>query len=391
MPTVKWQSNKLVGKAELLMCACSSERKVMFIFSLATQFGNLGDCLINEILLKQLACNGRVVVLAKDVPSWLLSRLSKQASIDVSATWLGFLRAAGGGICGSRLCVFVFKPGHGVARSKLRYGVRLAAITTAGALLRLLGVKLARVGVSLDDYSPLEAWLQGALGRLHSLYGVRDELSETKARNLRIAVDYTPDLAFLLPKPTVAESMPRSSVVLTMRQRPWMGSGGHAVLGPLAAVAQRVQSAGLSLRVVQQVTFDEELSEILAQDLRCERVIFEQNEHSARAVLDAYAVSSIVVSNRLHGLLFGWARGAIPLAIVEEKYDEKIIGLFRQVGLQQLILPISRLAEVADVIVGLVGRQEYWRCRLHSVFSAQQERLRSVFENQALKGASILK
>jgi polysaccharide pyruvyl transferase WcaK-like protein len=144
---------------------------------------------------------------------------------------------------------------------------------------------------------------------------------------------------------------------------------------------------GGSLRVVQQVGFDAPLSELLLRELGCAGVCFAQTEESAAAVLEAYGTSALVVSNRLHALLFGWACGAVPLAVVDGGHDAKIAGVFRQVGLEDLLLPVSRIADLPEVAMSLVARRDEWRRRLQPLFAAERERLRLIFAAEAWRGA----
>lgn len=355
---------------------------VTFVFSLATQFENLGDCLINDLLLRELARRGRVVVLAQRAPAWLLDRLAEFSSIIICRAWPRFLRE----ILSSSKHVFVFKPGHCVARPRLACLARLAAVTTAARILRVCGWKFVRAGVSLDEYQKAEAFLQGALGRQHALYGLRDQKSVAKAQLLGIpAPEYTPDLAFLLPLRSTTRGLTRRSLAVSLRQRQWMGDDGKNILGPLAAIAGKLKADGWSIRVVQQVTLDEKLSESVMQRLGCSWASFAQTETSASAVLDAYADSAIVVSNRLHALLFGWACGAIPIAIVDPQHDSKIAGLFQQVGLQELILDCSHFGSLNERVQALTDCELEWQGRLRSVFLEQQAMLSRVFSQKTVR------
>ena len=105
---------------------------------------------------------------------------------------------------------------------------------------------------------------------------------------------------------------------------------------------------------------------------------FAQSEDSARAVQRAYASSSVVISNRLHGLLFGWAGGAIPLAVVDDRHDLKITSLFWKLGLDELLLPAASMDELAGRVLRLLERRQEWTQRLTAVFSAEQRILRAV-------------
>jgi polysaccharide pyruvyl transferase WcaK-like protein len=352
----------------------------LILFSLATQFENLGDCVINEIVIKKLSERSKVVVLTGGAPKWLLTRLAGIDSITLCSQWFAFAISPLQHPRSSGRRVLFFKPGHFAARSGPRALSRLAAVYVLCAFLRWRKWSIARIGVSVEAGSWLESQVQARLGRLFSFYGVRDLQSRQQAAQWGIrSAAYAPDLAFLLQGPSSCTQHQRRHLALSFRNRKWMKMNFGA---RLARAIGGVRSRGLEPLLVDQVLHDGLLAQEMQAKLRCDLVSFRQTTESAASVFAAYESSVLVVSNRLHSLLFGWSRGTIPLALVCPQEDKKIIELFKSLGLEMLLWPAEKLDRLEERIDTLCAQADALRNRLCSMFLEQQALLTHVFEQE---------
>lgn len=349
-------------------------------FSLATQFGNLGDCIINDLVLRHLAEQATVFVLATNSPKWVVDMLRVYKHVHICHSYNEFvlkvLETAGPT---SRRILF-FKPGHFAASSNVFKLVRLMLAYIMCWVLVRSGWRIARIGASIDAYSASEALLQARLANLYAYYGVRDGRSYQILAKMGVAsVAYTPDLAFLLPSAPVKPTLPRSCVAIVLRKRKWMNDTFPATI---SEQFHRLIPSGLCCCVVQQVETDNELAAGISQALGCKLTVFKQTKASADTVFEAYRGSAIAVSNRLHGLLFAWSQGAIPMAIVDESEDKKIIDLFTAIGISELLFPHRAVTDLESHIMQIYLARNYYNHKLSEIFEKQRSQLLGILKSR---------
>ncbi|MCC6510797.1 MAG: polysaccharide pyruvyl transferase family protein [Pirellulaceae bacterium] len=374
-----------------------NQRRPAVYFSLQTQFENLGDCIINELVLRELAKHAHVKIVQRRAPSWLLDRLNRVDGVEIfssKARWFSdlFRRMVTRGPI-----VFAFKPGHYVCPSKVRGVAYNTAMVAFCGLCRAQGGSVIRSGVSLDRYGPLQSRLQSMLGRLHTSYGVRDQASLEYARQLgAVSAHYSPDMAFLLADARDTSGLDGARMITAEVSRPKLSLSFRAQ-GPMkdsAYLAQLVEATTrcaslnqLQPTVVAQVTYDQALAYELASSLNCDVVRFEQTEASVRGIFTNYSESRLVVSNRLHSLLFGWVAGAIPIPLIENHPHGKIVELFKHLGLSELIHFADDLTGLPAHIGKVVLEEPRRRKQLKKIFQDQrlilQEALASCFPKPA--------
>lgn len=370
-----------------------SQRPVVY-FSLQTQFENLGDCIINELVIRELARHSRLKVIQRRAPTWLLDRLRALPEVEIYASkrqWFGDLIRR---MAVRSPIVFAFKPGHYLSSSKAKSLAYSAALVAFCGLCRIQGGKVIRSGVSLDRFGALQSRLQSVLGRLHTSYGVRDQASLDYARSLgAVAAHYSPDMAFLLAdaeatsgligSKLITADVERPKLSLSFRKQGLMKEISH-VEKLAEVIADSSSEHGLSPVVVEQVTFDRELAQVLSTQLKCSVVRFEQTEQSVRGIFANYASSRVVVSNRLHSLLFGWTAGAIPIPLVENSPHSKIVELFKHLNLAELLHFSDDLKQLPDHIRYVLKDEAELRRKIRKIFQDQrvilQEALANCFE-----------
>jgi polysaccharide pyruvyl transferase WcaK-like protein len=370
-----------------------SQLRPVAYFSLQTQFENLGDCIINEMVIRELAKHAHVKVIQSRAPTWLLNRLAAVPGVETFSSkprWFSDLFRR---LALRKPVWFAFKPGHYLNSSRLRSLAYSTALIAFCGAFRLQGGQVIRCGVSLDRFSPLQSRLQSMLGRLHTNYGVRDQASLDYARSLGVTTaSYTPDMAFLLEahmgsgpssvslstngsqQPLQAQA--RRNLSLSFRKQGAMQ--GAAQLNELTVAIQNAShEQQLKPVVVEQVTFDRELANLLADKLGCSVIRFEQSETSVRSIFQNYAASRVVVSNRLHSLLFGWTEGAIPIPVVENTPHSKIVELFKYLGIEELILYANDVHRLPEHLRSVLAGESKRREQLAAIFREQRMTLQS--------------
>lgn len=200
----------------------------------------------------------------------------------------------------------------------------LAAAVTRG------GGHVVKLGRSMEPGSRFMLGLERFLLRRSSLYTVRDEESSVLLNDPRVEV--APDLAWaaeLELELDRSEVVDRTRLAMSFRSD---RSFDRAAIGEL--VAQAV-TRGLVPTFVSQVKRDDEVHQTLAAELGCEVVGWPADRSDSaqlRTVMQAYQQSSMVVSNRLHSVIFGMAAGAVPVGLAGPG-DTKIARTLAVVGL----------------------------------------------------------
>lgn len=362
----------------------SSHHPRTCLFSFSTQFENLGDCIINEVLLKEVGRYQPLVILGHRLPEWLTKRLEGVPNVTICRSRPGFVQRLLKMMLSGDRTALLFKPGHMVRRPSLPGQLRMLGVAMITTMLSGLGCRVFRMGTSLDEYGGLENLAQAELGRTHALYGVRDLDSLDAASRLGItAATLTPDLAFLLPYHSGTQT--RNELGVSFRRRQWLDQDAGAEL--LQTILALKAGGRLEPVIVQQVRFDEEVSAKLSGALKGQIVRFEGTDASCREVFERYERCSVVVSNRLHSLLFAWSRGAIPIAIVALGEDSKISGLFAQYSLNDLVIDVRNMQTVRSRLQEILAGAEACRAKLRLIFEQEGCALREMVRNECSESA----
>ncbi len=172
----------------------------------------------------------------------------------------------------------------------------------------------------------------------------------------------------------------RPNLSLSFRKHGPMKEPGH-VDQLCKTVTGCAEQHSLNPVVVEQVTFDHDLAQTLASQLKSSTVRFEQNEGSVRGVFANYASSRVVISNRLHSLLFGWTAGAIPIPLIDPSPHGKIQELFKHLNLSELLHFSSDLQQLPEHLNQVLRDESGLRKRLRRVFEDQRVILQEAIAN----------
>lgn len=350
------------------------------MFSFSTQFENLGDCVINEVLIREICKFQKVMILGPRLPNWLERTVLQRGNAIIYRSRLKFALQILKFLIIRKRLTFFFKPGHMVRSPSFSGELRKSVVTAVTAALSLVGVKICRAGTSLDRYRLLEQFAQVQLGHLHALYGVRDYESLTMAKQFGIkSATFTPDLAFLLPQEKESITR-RTEIGLSFRRRDWIHGDPWSTL--INTVRTFITEHSFKPVVIQQVMFDQQVSEKLQSEIHADLVQFSGTLGSAEDIFERYRLCHVVVSNRLHSLLFAWMQGAIPIAVVDRTADQKLCSLFEQYELLELIIDIRQTEHLHAALEMIFRDSESIRKKLRGIAEREQALLRSIIARE---------
>lgn len=301
-------------------------------FSLDTQFENLGDEVINGLLLRELGRRQKLKVLIGKAPDWYLANISEAVrslggNVEFIADRNRYMRDF---VLGSLL-----QPGNimllscgDVSTSKPNY-MRSRVMSV---LTRLPFLQIAQVGASRLKLADADrGWLVRA-ARNGGLITVRDEYSLQTLEQAGINARLLPDLAFLLEyrrpaTPTKALFMFRET-----------DADRDKFTALLATMVTKALGLGLEPVFGWQVQRDEPFNRALAEQMGADLLMLPTSGEGRLApTLQIYDDVAVIVSNRLHALLLAASRGALPIPMLRES-EYKVRGVFEHAGLASLLL-----------------------------------------------------
>ncbi|MCU1513645.1 MAG: hypothetical protein JWO10_735 [Microbacteriaceae bacterium] len=302
---------------------------------LAADYGNIGDALIYREALGWFRGLGVIHANLGRAPEQWIDQLGLDRSTDVlyrsggSAGRLGRLANNAkwfGRLFSSRRNVLVFDCGE----TALRLGKlpKESVLLVIVALARLRGITVVRPPHAVRAApSPVTLAVYRLACRISNAVYFRDETSVA-------AVGFgtvTPDLGFgVEPVPGLPWAQ-RSTLAISLRgHTPYPGEQWQA------AVRDFAERRGWSIEVFAQVSYDIERSAALASDLGGTMVAWledqVQQEHRVR---ELYLRSALVLSDRMHVLVYSTVCGAIPVELVASP-TKKISGSFHAAGLDRV-------------------------------------------------------
>ena len=314
-----------------------------------TQFDNLGDDLILAELLSFARARGTVVADDRATPEWVSEILGIRPEESTAARGGGFTRRLLAQAVNDRRSrvadevVLLLKPGHIGGAYTGRVLLRRVGLLALSAGCRLVGVRVVRIGFSVDELSPTLRRIEKLQSKVMAEYLPRDPLSIEYATRVGIRVTgRSTDLAFGM----AYSDAPPARYDTALSFRPSMvgraTQDGYAdeLQLLLASWLDRQAEQGRSTVWCSQVVSDDAFAARVDGDRGTPRVSFNRDSASAAALLDTYSVSSVVLTNRLHTLLFALARGTLAVALTDTASHNKLTGLLKDIGLGDLVIDL---------------------------------------------------
>ena len=310
-----------------------------FYISAEIQIENIGDELINLVLISSLLKLGDVHVFSGRMPDWYRARIKSrsegnQSSIELSNNKFSFIAdLIFCSLFSRRRSFIVLTPGDRTSRIDQNSRQN----TILNLLCQLFGCRVICLGASYQAIPASEVRLLKNWSPSDTQPVVRDQHSVAILTKHDINAQLAPDIS-VLHNVKIEGNYSRKKIAIVFRDRGETQFQKHIRL--IESLKEIVQEKGEYCEIVlfSQVEFDREYSRKLSD---ATSVRFEEIDLASRARIDTverfYSQSAFVFSNRLHALLLGGFAGACPLAFVPSD-EKKIRGVFDDLNIQNQLL-----------------------------------------------------
>ncbi|WP_013322873.1 polysaccharide pyruvyl transferase family protein [Gloeothece verrucosa] len=369
----------------------------LIFYSAQTAYNNLGDLMINKILLTYLRKYGKLLVDSREVPDDYLKNLGIEPDEKISQFTLKpnylmiLLRIKSLFHQPNNQKIYqVFTPGHRYAKPSFFQSLPLLKFILINSILRIFGIRLCQFGISIGPFSkPLmihEVWKS----KLMYFYSVRDNISKEYAHKIGVKNVYLfPDLAWLMEvdsqKYLHKDGQESDYIIFSYR------SSTHAfapsenyqkqlfnVLDKIVEIARLQWSK--KLVISYQVDQDYQFCKTIAQRYQTSiDVTFIEQILDESSMYDLYSNAYMVFSNRLHVLLFSLSCGSLPVGVIDKVNHDKITGIFNDAGLEELLIDIGKDTVEDQQILAFSKDINLWKQKIADVRRKQQDLAKQYF------------
>lgn len=328
-------------------------RPAVFL-NIKTQFDNAGDALIIREMIRLAAARADVTVFLGRAPEHFRDMLAlgdmARVTTSDSRSFARVIAAMIGARLGGRAVHYLLIPGGLNGERSVKQTLSALVGLLVFALLKLVGVNVSQVGISLERIGRRHRAVLRLRSRLIHATSVRDLHSETYAKDLGLRVTHrAPDLAMnLFAGGPQADETPRNTIAFSFRA----DKNPDAVGLTQRFVEQVCAAAGAETDVVfiaqvgRDLPFMERVYEAVSP-VHSGQVSLKDTSKSIDQSVAVYEQVKVLYSNRLHALLLGASAGATPVALIDNIHDVKIRGVFEDIGLGDQLHNISA-AETLD-------------------------------------------
>lgn len=345
------------------------ENDKVFFFKINTQFGNIGDALINKELVNVLSEHGKLRIdlssctdefrsWLEPIPKWSETRF--RFLLTILSMW--YLRVKGNDVW------FVLNPGGNVGEISLITYLKRLVKSCFMFSMRKAGVKFIQVGVSYENLGSRHLKVQRLLAKNIDLHLVRDSLTESYCRRSGIRVDgRLRDLAFALQPMDVA--VKSSRIVFSMRKK---ATGGvHDISKIISGVSPE------DVIFSWQVSYDKPVAEAMRDEFSPR-----SNVRSCDYSIDDnrlfYGGSRVTITNRLHVFLLSLSAGGLGILLIEDNNSFKIRGILNDMGLSELMMEPEKIAAIlfdSEAMENLRKKAEDAYLANHRMFLSEVDRV----------------
>lgn len=305
--------------------------------SCVAQHDNLGDLVIRRTVVRWLAESCHTPhVLVEGMPKGFVDGLQLEVPTVLYRSRVRWLAALARSAARGPIAL-VFTPGpQSLTVTTSQVWHALVNLMLA-QLVTLRSGTVLKIGRSIEPGSLFMLALERSLARRISMYTVRDEQSKRTLQIPHVAV--APDVAWNagLESELVDGTVPRFRLAMSFRSD--RSFDRRAVVN----LVEEARRRDLVPTLVTQVRRDDALHRRLAEELGCDLIHWPVDRYhrlQLRAVLRAYQESVLVVSNRLHSVIFGMIAGGTPLALTSSS-DTKIRRTLAVVGIGHRVAEVT--------------------------------------------------
>lgn len=296
-------------------------------FICATQTSNLGDLMINKMLVDELCNYGIVYLDALGVPDeFKKPMLANNNVIEVSQYGFSVKRLSVKNLF--KFASFIKKndvrlitrsPGPLEEPSaKIRFG-----FSAINMLAKLCKAKIVYFGNCCSEALSYRRKLKST--HMDEIYVRSYDSVEYAKQYFSCPVSYIPDMAFLMT--TSKSYVKHKTVVIDYRS---VADENKTSISDLQSIVSKFISLGYSVELYYQVKSDKERMLSLYNVLKNKSVIMRNDLLWYDEMENFYSDKAFVISNRLHSLLFGAVYGVIPIAVIsDDPRVTKIMHVFK--------------------------------------------------------------
>lgn len=363
--------------------------KSLIFYKTTADYDNTGEVLIYRTLLEYLRTLGNVVVDDVRSQSLFIERIGIQPSEKLSSfgkkSFLTFLLfCAIKNFFLRKKVIFATGVGDHSVRG-VKGGVKNFIAGFFILFLRLCGVKVLRIGMSIKFEGFLSKLSERFLSLWVSNYFVRDSISAKNCVNAGVKkVKIAPDLSWGYQVKNV--NAPNKSNIFVFSFRTYAASKKNQ-----AEYKQKLKTSIVELinhicinpdnkvllthQCNADLAFMAEIKELFADNTN---VILVPDLITLDNAMNFYGKAKVVVSNRLHVLLLAYKYGALSVCLTDLRNHKKIVGIFEDAGLSDLLVDFynERFETVFEELCAI--QQEKW-LKIHSVESHNRETLNQIF------------
>ncbi|MGF1603308.1 MAG: polysaccharide pyruvyl transferase family protein [Thermosynechococcaceae cyanobacterium] len=327
-------------------------RQNIFFISARIKYENLGDLLINRILVEKLRDFGQIISDDRGVPDSVYNLLGLKDSERLSSFSNSFVAS---------MMSYKFKlnkdhnsgvfwiktPGgyHGSINNFLSTTKSIAI----HILLKVFNIHICTFGISVGPYSKSRQIFEKWKANCTYFYAVRDSISQDYAKSIGIdKVLRFPDLA-LMSECKLDLSIDKSDEYIIFSFRESTNDLDNSIdyqerlFTYLSKIVELVSVTwGKRIFVCYQVASDYEFCSKIYQKYRDRHnIILVEEQLTINSICDIYSKATYTFSNRLHVLLFSGIFGSIPVAVIDAEKHRKINGIYKDMDMSDLIIDIS--------------------------------------------------
>lgn len=362
-------------------------RRNLIFYSARTQYENLGDLVINRILLKELRKYGDLIIEDQEVPEWFCKELEISAQerasnykfkFSILMVYLGLK-----GLLNREInTYFVTTPGHFYdSHHKTTMGAAFKKISYL-LILYLLRVRICRFGASIGPFSYLGKVVERWQSKLMYFYSTRDSLSEKYAHDIGIQkVEQFPDLAWFIERhESIGNSLKFDAdyVVFSFRDASSNINDSNKCKDNFYSILDAVvdlvcKKWNKKMVISYQVDFDYDFcKELQKKYAALPEVTLLEDKVDNESMYGLYSQALFVFSNRLHVLMFAMASGTIAIPILNTFKHSKISGIFLDAGLGELIIDTYKSASEVETLEEINRSANLWNSKIFSCFEEKE-------------------
>ena len=328
--------------------------KATIFYKTTADFDNTGEVLIYKSLLEFLRKYGDIIINdGVGVQPKFLERIgivdNERLSKKTSLKFIPFmiLKSLTGRFKREKIFFVTGVGEHSVAG--LKSTVKNIASFIFLLILRLCGVTVVRIGMSMRIHGTIAALSEKILSCVVNHYYVRDSISLDNCRNAGVKkCRLAPDLSWGYIIPQIEENENRKDVYMSFRffceSEKNCGEYQKKLVQSIKMIAEKV-SKKIDGHIVfsYQCDADKDFMYSIYKQLSFIPNLIMSNELiTLQNAKKYYGNAQIIFSNRLHVLLLGYKYGAPTVCVSDIEKHRKIRGIFFDNGLENLLIDINQ-------------------------------------------------